>query len=826
MVLLLPCVHRTRMIEGQQNKTSLSLLLLITAFTIGWYYASSKNAIATQQLIQAYQSYGFDNKPRNLTTMAVLTSLQILVGLCISFPLYLLSKGYTHCTSARTTITNYTSTNKHDLSKHSILVGSLHFVGCLCTNMSFSYGSAVLVQVIKLLEPIETLFFVALVNVFYLHRPHGITATRAMAVLLVVFGASLLLLQKGISASANPLSVAFAFISGIIMATRNVMQKCRKNAVGQPDSNEITRSTKNEKQDDWLSAASNSLEVFFQINVIAAIPACIFLVIAEVSHWHSTGIDTGMDTHVSSWIWNSADACGIHAVLFHGLYNIASISVLSLISAQTHSLLNVGKRIVNVAMASIAFGVQLDSTGICGLLIAAIGGLIYSGKLTLMQSSRHRNTYRNQRFCFVVVALMWFLGYCTMLYKVVDNEAFFAELWQSDAKGSPVSVTEKRKIVLLGPHDRYNFGDLLFEKVVSKLLQTKAGYHDHEIVRAGIISVNMSAYGGPANVLSMRKVQEMSRKSSNGPFDIVYTGGEALGCGYDCAVGMMPSKEMQTMAEAEKIYDCAYLAPKNLLLPLGNSTRKNQAVVNSVGGYHSFKHPACQKAVDTADYVSFRDEDPGGVPDSAVMVRELFGDHVSSVATTVLKELFPDGAKRKYIAVQHKIEMMKLGTEENKSSLAQALDEVSKQSNCTIVFFVAGTAPSHDSLEVYRKVASEMTAPSIVYEAKHVWKVVALLSEAEAVLSSSLHVRIMAFIFLKPRVTWCPPEKKHEAFIRKWDASDSSRCVRTYQATWSVLSKYMGEAPAISLSKTEEAYGKAVELYQQSFDTWSGLINK
>ena len=199
------------------------------------------------------------------------------------------------------------------------------------------------------------------------------------------------------------------------------------------------------------------------------------------------------------------------------------------------------------------------------------------------------------------------------------------------------------------------------------MLKTKAGYHDHEIVRAGIISVNMSAYGGPANVLSMRKVQEMSRKSSNGPFDIVYTGGEALGCGYDCAVSMMPSKEMKTMAEAEKIYDCAYLAPNNLLLPLGNSTRKNQAVVNSVGGYYSFKHPACQKAVDTADYVSFRDEDPGGVPDSAVMVRELYGDHESSVATTVLKELFPDGAKRtKYIAVQHKIKMMKLGTKENK----------------------------------------------------------------------------------------------------------------------------------------------------------------
>ena len=88
-------------------------------------------------------------------------------------------------------------------------------------------------------------------------------------------------------------------------------------------------------------------------------------------------------------------------LLFHGLFNIASISVLSLISAQTHSLLNVGKRITNVAMASIAFGVQLENSGIFGLLIAAIGGLVYSGKFTpssSLKSRRHQYTYRIQRF--------------------------------------------------------------------------------------------------------------------------------------------------------------------------------------------------------------------------------------------------------------------------------------------------------------------------------------------------------------------------------------------------------------------------------------------
>ena len=35
--------------------------------------------------------------------------------------------------------------------------------------------------------------------------------------------------------------------------------------------------------------------------------------------------------------------------------------------------------------------------------------------------------------------------------------------------------------------------------------------------------------------------------------------------------------------------------------------------------------PACNAAVQSADYVAFRDKDPL-VPDSAVMVKELYGD--------------------------------------------------------------------------------------------------------------------------------------------------------------------------------------------------------
>jgi hypothetical protein len=69
-----------------------------------------------------------------------------------------------------------------------------------------------------------------------------------------------------------------------------------------------------------------------------------------------------------------------------------------------------------------------------------------------------------------------------------------------------------------------------------------------------------------------------------------------------------------------------------------------------MGGYPG--KLACNAAVQSADYVALRDSDPM-VPDSAVMVKELYGDVISSTVDEVINSIFPEGAEnKKYIAVQ------------------------------------------------------------------------------------------------------------------------------------------------------------------------------
>ena len=400
-------------------------------------------------------------------------------------------------------------------------------------------------------------------------------------------------------------------------------------------------------------------------------------------------------------------------------------------------------------------------------------------------------------------------------------------------RGSARRELRKRNVILLGPHDRYNFGDLLFTKVLVRLLQNRVGYTLDEILFGGITPVNMTQYGGEERILGMKTIQKLSREDTiKGPYDLVYTGGQSAGVSHNLAVESLPDA-FKPFARSEQICGCGYLVPKYLLIPVSEkSNTRNIAVVNSIGKAR-WVNSDCKKAIDSADYVAFRDSDPL-YPDSAVMIKELYGKEIDSVARVVLDELFLVGdsdstlqgrMRKKYVAVQFK--KAQFSTDQK---IAISLDTVSRKAQAIIVFFAAGTAPGHDSLALYKKVSLLMKEPSIVYEAENVWNVVALVSHAEAVLSSSLHVRIMAFIYFKPRVTWCTETKrtetKHERFIENWDADDSARCVQHLPLTWKVLSRYYGLHPEISQDQTELAYTKTVKKYLESFDKWSSLLRE
>lgn len=819
---------------------SLPLVVLIGTLTACWYSSSSKNAVATQRLMEEIVG---ESSPSS--SMLVLTALQLTTGLCISWPMYqcLLSSNM-HTRQSRPFPFK---------TKTKIILGTLHFLGCLCTNMGFALGSASVVQVIKLMEPIETLILTALANVLILKVPHGMTFIKTISVFTIVLGTAMLLSQKRESQFGHQVnfgSVFFALCSGFAMASRNVYMKTE---ASKTKNNYLCR----HETDGWKQIAVKGLFNYISITSAAAVPGILFLILVELQ-----GSPQIKDSTITMRMFKSP--AGQEAIVFHGIYNIASISVLCLISTQSHSLLNVGKRIVNVLYAGIVFGESIGFNGFIGLCIAAMGGILYSSGSN-MSKIVWRNMTKATWIDFNIPNMKrkkYILAATLVTWNVISPIFFLVSDPSSDRTNEkdalpPLVVDDfvrhtaavqlsanmtyspsdslsfpkpKRKVILFGPFDRYNFGDLLFEKVLSKLLQTLGPYSNDDILRAGIIDVDMSPYGGHDNILSIKHIQEQSRSDvENGPYDIVYVGGEASGCTHDCAIGMLANEELKAMAKRDKISDCGYLIPKEILRPVQNITNKNVknfAVINSIGGAQ-YANPACKVAIDTADYQAFRDSDELYAPDSAVMTKELFKDLIDETFKQVERELFSSNQGvdvKKYIAVQHKIKGL------NITELALTLDDVSREAgDMTIVLFAAGTVPGHDSIALYHEVKAAMTQPAIVYEMTNVWKVVALISKAEAVIGTSLHVRIMSFIFFRPRVTWCTGQK-HQRFVQLTDASNAPGCTTKKNETWSTLKKYMSVGPErkpdISQEETQQAYKTATELYLASFNKWSNMLLK
>lgn len=106
----------------------------------------------------------------------------------------------------------------------------------------------------------------------------------------------------------------------------------------------------------------------------------------------------------------------IQAVIFHCLYNMSSITVLSLTSAPVHSLLNVGKRIANVLSAAVVFSVPLTYWGKIGILLAGMGALLHIDDSTWILSGIARSRYckhrRTRVFVIWIVSMnaLWWVG--------------------------------------------------------------------------------------------------------------------------------------------------------------------------------------------------------------------------------------------------------------------------------------------------------------------------------------------------------------------------------------------------------------------------------
>eukprot|EP00980_Cylindrotheca_fusiformis_P029595 scaffold23567_cov122-Cylindrotheca_fusiformis.AAC.1 len=285
--------------DEKPSKKGAAVFLLQVANILGWYWANGMNGIEMQsfaggQANEGSAKHASAKSLKFLHTLAVtsfITCLQLLMGAWMGRVLLF---GLNRKLSWR-----------QATSTHWWLLSVLHAVGSLATNLGFMHGKASSIQLLKLLEPFETL---GLSLLFF--REGTINEGVASSMLLVVGAATSLL--KIQTTKTSRLAVVFAVLSGLSLSARNVLQRKHLSSV-----HESFQSVSKLER----SIIQFTLLSFYSGIGLGSVSAILFSVI----HPNIVSLPIGI-------------------VFWHPIYNVLSMIALGFSSALTHSLLNAGKR--------------------------------------------------------------------------------------------------------------------------------------------------------------------------------------------------------------------------------------------------------------------------------------------------------------------------------------------------------------------------------------------------------------------------------------------------------------------------------------------------
>jgi hypothetical protein len=340
------------------------------------------------------------------------------------------------------------------------------------------------------------------------------------------------------------------------------------------------------------------------------------------------------------------------------------------------------------------------------------------------------------------------------------------------------------KTILHGAFGRHNFGDMLFPHIVDNLIKEKSSKSNLEF--CDILSRDMRESGGH-NVKSISDFFDYEKE-----LNLICVGGQTGTCGFGGALRMFGVNDSH----------------KSEINKLRNANIKNAYLINK----HKFKNPkmfVCNgiggfgdgtfNIIKNFDYNSFRDKSSHlnyegnrealnqgtlgcHVPDSVVMLRHFFNLKIKnrlkkSNSLQNLNNLIGGN----YIVVQFKPGQLGDCLDELKFQFNKIISDL----NIPIVFFCAGVAHEHDSIDKYKKIFDNSLPNEMVhyYDGENIWDICNLISRAECVIGTSLHVRVVASQYARPRITInlqelngneAPQYRKTSCFINEWDSIKNS----------------------------------------------------
>lgn len=393
-----------------------------------------------------------------------------------------------------------------------------------------------------------------------------------------------------------------------------------------------------------------------------------------------------------------------------------------------------------------------------------------------------------------------------------------------------------KRLFILSPSDRFNYGDMLFPYVVTHYFKK---YVD-EIVNCSTCSSDLSAKGG-IPTYGIDKIVNVVKEDGVDNYLIV-AGGECLFSRWSVILSFIYKdidRKMNFISSLPHLRVIKYLANvcmtyyirKKYKVPtfypftigLDEIPGFKNILYNSVGSVSLINNPKiirsqrCKKILKSAAYLSVRDSltssalDKMGVkhvlcPDSAILMSEVFSDNF-------LEKSVSDEVKNiknmNYIFFQ----INKLSGEDRERFYSDILNRIYLSTGTKIILCPIGTAYGHEDDIILSNISKYMNNGSfLLIKSPSIWEIMYLIKYSKLYVGTSLHGAITAYSFSIPIVTH--GKKKVRQYISEWGG-----CFSDPQQIEEDIIKQL-TAPVVSSSSKQK------QLVLSSFATMVDILKK
>lgn len=385
-------------------------------------------------------------------------------------------------------------------------------------------------------------------------------------------------------------------------------------------------------------------------------------------------------------------------------------------------------------------------------------------------------------------------------------------------------------VLLIGAFERDNFGDILFGKVFERILAPLPCRF------ASLIGRDMRYCGGDV-VFCLGDA--MPALEENPPLAVIHCGGQTLSAPthmtlvFDFDVTRIDQAKFARLSVEEKRGLVQLITTRDNRLGYVNGKRNlfpGLAAPPPVGYFSVSGAPQdpevraeLHAALREARFVAVRDSkshgelrragiDAGLYPDVVHLLAEYFPkEALASLSPTAARFL---GRDKPYLVFQSKAEILESWAP---AAAAEKLIECARAAGCDIVLQPAGVASFHDTLsslsavcEAIRKRDAGVSAE--VQADRNIWAQVGVIAGSRCWIGTSLHGRIVATAYARPRVSFGTMKPKEYAASWPSDtlpaAVEPGRLVEAVKAACAVPQQELTATSELLASKVKEGIGQ------------------